>query len=464
MKNNQTTSFSNPRRRFLQSASGLLIPAIVPFAAQNAHAKLQKIANTAAGDDYRALVCVFMFGGNDANNMIVPRDPADHTRYAGPRGPLAIGRDQLLSVKPTNVQGREFGFHPSMTGIQTLFNAGKAAVMANVGTLAQPLTKAQYNAGNVQRPTNLFSHSDQQFLWNTAVADNSLRSGWGGRLGDRVAAMNQSGSLTTCMSVAGNSTFLSGDTIRSFPVSPSGQFGLDFYENGAETQPLSTGIQKLLGQSASRVNIMDGVWLDILSGAITNQKQISAALNSASALTTVFPDTGIGQTMRMIARLIVARGAFGAKRQVFFAAIGGFDTHGDDQTQRQNELLGEVSGAMSALYNATAEINMAENVTSFTASDFNRNFVSNGKGSDHAWGSHHLMVGGAVKGNAMYGTFPTHIVDGPDDVGKGTWIPTTSVDQYAATIANWFGVTGADLNAVFPNLSRFPVANLGFML
>lgn len=464
MTTNRSTHFSGTRRRFLQSASGLMIPAVVPFAAQNAHARLQQVVNTAAGDDYRALVCLFMFGGNDANNMVVPRDPADHTRYAGPRGQLAIGRDQLLSIKPTNVQGREFGLHPSMAGMQTMFNAGNAAVVANVGTLAQPLTKAQYNAGSGQRPINLFSHSDQQFLWNTAMADNSVRSGWGGRLGDRVAAMNQSGSLTTCMSVAGNSTFLSGDTIRSFPVSPSGQFGLDFYESGTETQPLSTGVQKLLAQSATRVNVMDGVWLDILSGAITNQKQISAALNSASTLTTVFPDTGLGQAMRMISRLIVARGAFGAKRQVFFVALGGFDTHGDDQTQRQNELLGEVSGAMTALFNATKEINMSENVTAFTASDFNRNFVTNGKGSDHAWGSHHFVVGGAVKGNAMYGTFPSHVLDGPDDIGKGTWLPTTSVDQYAATMANWFGVTGADLNAVFPNLSRFPTANLGFLI
>lgn len=459
MKSNDLPS----RRRFLQSASGLLVPSLIPFAAHGAHARLQDVVRLAAGEDYRALVCVFMFGGNDANNLIVPRDPADYTRYAGPRGRLAISRDQLLAVKPTNVQGREFGFHPSMTVMQTLFNAGKAAVVANVGTLAQPITKAQYNAGSVPRPTNLFSHSDQQFLWNTAMADNSVRSGWGGRVGDRVAAMNQSGSLTTCMSVAGNSTFLSGDTIQSFPVSPSGQFGLDFYENSTETQPLSTGIKKLIGQSAARVNIMDGVWLDILSGAITNQKQISAALNGASPFTTVFPNTGLGQAMRMIARLIVARSAFGAKRQVFFAALGGFDTHGEDQMQRQAELLGEVSDAMSALHNATAEINMAENVTAFTASDFSRNFVTNGKGSDHAWGSHHVVVGGAVKGNAMYGTFPNQTVDGPDDVGKGTWIPTTSVDQYAATMANWFGVKGADLNAVFPNLSRFPSANLGFM-
>lgn len=460
----KTTSRHLPRRHFLKGASGLLLPAAVPLAARTAHAQLQDIAHLAAGDDYRALVCIFMFGGNDGNNLVVPRDPADYAKYAGPRGHLALNRDQLLTIKPTNAQGREFGFHPAMTGMQGLFNQGKAAVIANVGTLAAPITKQQYQNGSVPRPQNLYSHSDQQFLWNTAMADNSVRTGWGGRVGDRVASLNQSGSLTTCMSVAGNSTFLSGDTIRSFPVSPSGQFGLDFYETGTETKPLSEGIQKLLGQSATRVNVMDGVWLDILSGAITNQKQISTALNNATPFTTAFPNSGLGQALRMIARLIVARSAFGAKRQVFFAAIGGFDTHGDDQLQRQNELLGDVSSSMAAFYNATAEIGLAENVTAFTASDFGRNFPTNGKGSDHAWGSHHLVAGGAVRGNAMYGTFPSLVVDGPDDVGKGTWIPSVSVDQYAATMATWFGVGPADLNAVFPNLSRFPTGNLGFML
>ena len=209
---------------------------------------------------------------------------------------------------------------------------------------------------------------------------------------------------------------------------------------------------------------MDSVWLDILSGAIVNQRQISTALGGAAPFTTAFPNSGLGQALRMVARLVAARAAFGAKRQIFFAGIGGFDTHGEDQPQRQAELLGEISDAVAAFYAATAELNMAENVTTFTASDFGRNFVTNGKGSDHAWGSHHLVVGGAVKGNAMYGTFPSHLVDGPDDVGKGTWIPSVSVDQYAATMASWFGVSGTDLNAVFPNLARFPAANLGFMI
>jgi uncharacterized protein (DUF1501 family) len=440
------------RRQFVKSPLAL--------GATSALATIAKFANAAPTEDYRALVCVFMFGGNDANNMVVPRDPADWTQYAGPRGRLAIPRDQLLSIKPLNVQGREFGLHPAMTGLQTLFNTGKAAVIANVGTLAQPLTKAQYNSNGL-RPINLFSHSDQQTLWNTSVADNTLRTGWGGRVGDRVAGGNQSGSLTTALSVAGNSTFLNGDTVRAFPVSPSGRFGLDFVDGGDDTKALSAGLNRLLGDN--RANVMESVWLEILNGAMVNQKKLSDGLSGAAPFQTVFPENGLADAMKMIARLISVRKTFGAKRQIYFAGIGGFDTHGEDQLQRQQELLGEVSSAMNAFYNASVEMGLGENVTAFTASDFNRNFPTNGRGSDHAWGGHHLVVGGAVKGNAMYGTFPKLVVDGPDDAGNGSWIPTTSVDQYASTLATWFGVPSTDLNAIFPNLNRFATPNLGFM-
>jgi uncharacterized protein (DUF1501 family) len=421
---------------------------------------LAQIAHAAAGEDYKALVCIFMFGGNDANNMVVPRDPSDWNQYAAPRGLLAIPRDQLLSIKPANAQGREFGLHPSMTGLQTLFTQGKAAVIANVGTLAQPLTQAQYRSSGL-RPSNLFSHSDQQFLWHSSAADNSVRTGWGGRVGEKMMALNSSGNLTTCLSVAGNSTFLSGDTIRPFPISPSGRFGLDFADGNSETKSLASGLQKMIGESRS--NLMDSTWLEIVNGAMVNQKKFSDGLSGAAPFTTVFPNTGLADALKMIARLISVRATFGAKRQVFFAGIGGFDTHGEDQLQRQNELLGEVSGAMSAFYNATVELGLAENITTFTGSDFNRTFATNGRGSDHAWGAHHFVMGGAVNGNAMYGKFPTLAVGGPDDADNSSWIPTTSVDQYAATMASWFGVASPDLNAIFPNLNRFATANLGFL-
>jgi uncharacterized protein (DUF1501 family) len=421
---------------------------------------LSKIAHAAAGEDYRALVCIFMFGGNDANNMVVPRDPADWNQYAAPRGGLAIPRDQLLSIKPTNVQGREFGLHPAMTGLQAVFNQGKAAIVANVGTLAQPLTQAQYRSNGL-RPTNLFSHSDQQSLWHTSAADNSVRTGWGGRAGEKMMSLNQSGNLTTCLSVGGNAAFLNGDSIRPFPISPSGRFGLDFADGNSDTKSLAAGLQKMIGESRS--NLMDSTWLEIINGALANQKKFSDGLSGAAPFTTVFPDTGLADALKMIARLISVRATFGAKRQVFFAGIGGFDTHGEDQLQRQNELLGEISGAMSAFYNATVELGLAENVTTFTGSDFSRTFATNGRGTDHAWGGHHFVMGGAVNGNAMYGKFPTLVVGGPDDAESGSWIPTTSVDQYAATMASWFGVSSADLNAIFPNLNRFSTASLGFL-
>ncbi len=441
-----------PRRQFLLSSSAIGLGGMLPFAADN--------ANAALSDDYRAIVCVFMFGGNDANNLIVPRDAADYTRYAGPRGRLAIPRDNLLAVKPANVQGREFGFHPAMTGVAGLFNQGKAAVIANVGTLARPLTKAEYR-GNGLKPINLFSHSDQQFLWNTGMPDNSIRSGWGGRVGDKVYAGNQTGTLTTALSVGGNAAFLNGDIIRPFPVSSSGRFGLNFYDENDPNNALSVAMKKMLATPQS--NVMGGVWLEILGGAIANQKQLSTALAGTPPFTTVFPNSGIGDGMEMIARLISVRKTFGARRQVFFVGIGGFDTHGEDQPQRQSDLLGDVSNAMTALYNATSELGVAENVVSFTASDFSRNFPTNGKGSDHGWGAHHLVVGGSVKGNAMYGTFPQLLIDGPDDAGEGRWIPTTSVDQYAATMAKWFGLNGNEVTQVFPNIGRFATADLGFM-
>jgi uncharacterized protein (DUF1501 family) len=443
-----------PRRQLLLNSSAVGLGAMLPFAANNADAALN--------EDYRAIVCVFMFGGNDSNNMVVPRDPADYTQYAGPRGGLAVPRDALLAIKPTNVQGREYGLHPAMSGIQDLFNQGKAAVIANVGTLAQPLTKAQYqNGGGGIRPTNLFSHSDQQFLWNTGMPDNSIRSGWGGRIGDKVYANNQSGTLTTALSVGGNSAFLNGDIIRPFPVSSSGRFGLDFYDAADPNNQLSVAINKMLAMP--QTNTMGSVWLEILGGAITNEKQLSTALAGSPPFTTPFPNSGIGDGMQMIARLISVRKTFGAKRQVFFVGIGGFDTHGEDQLQRQNELLADVSNAMASLYKATAELGIAENVVSFTSSDFSRTHVTNGRGSDHAWGANHIVVGGSVNGNAMYGNFARLIVGGPDDVGEGRWIPSTSVDQYAATMAKWFGLNPAEVAQVFPNIGRFQTADLGFM-
>ena len=417
----------------------------------------------AAGEDYRAMVCVFLFGGNDANNMVVPTSAAEYQQYATGRTPtLALAQGSLRTINVANTPGRTFGLHNAMTGLQGVFNAGKAAIVANVGPLLAPTSRADLQARRVPIPQDLYSHSDQQAQWQSSISDGAPRSGWGGRIGDLMKDANGTNNSSTLISVSGNNLFEVGTTLTSFKVSPGNHFGFDFYKGAGTTDPLSQGITNLLALPSA--NLFDGAWKDVIHRAIQNQQVLASALAAVPPFTTVFPNTGLGNQMQMIARLVSVRAALGLKRQVFFASIGGFDTHGEDQLNTQNRLLGEVSDAMTALYNATVELNCADLVTSFTASDFNRTFPSNGKGSDHAWGSHHWVVGGAVQGGKMYGTFPTLVKGGPDDTGGGgLWIPTTSVDQYGATLARWFGVDVGGVNTIFPNLARFPAANLGFL-
>jgi uncharacterized protein (DUF1501 family) len=311
-------------------------------------------------------------------------------------------------------------------------------------------------------PVDLYSHSDQQAQWQSSISDGAPRSGWGGRLADLMKTANGASQSSTLISVSGNNLFEVGTTLSSFKVSPGNHFGFDFYQGPTATDPVSRAITSLLAVPST--NLLEGAWTNVIARAMENQRVLSAALAAVPPFTTVFPNTSLGSQMQMIARLVSVRQALGLKRQVFFASIGGFDTHGEGQRNDQADLLGEVSGALTALHNATAELNCADLVTSFTASDFNRTFPSNGKGSDHAWGNHHFVVGGAVRGGQMYGTFPTLVAGGPNDTGSGgLWIPSVSVDQYSATLASWFGVGVADMNVIFPNLARFPAANLGFV-
>lgn len=455
------------RRQFMKQVS----LATLGTCGLGALSDLQRIAaaatlnnSKAAGEDYRALVLLFMFGGNDANNTVIPTVTAEYQAYAAGRtSVLALPVNTLLPLTSRNTPGRTFGLHPAMTGLQGLFNQGRCSIVPNVGPLLAPTTKTQYRNRTVPIPPDLYSHSDQQAQWQSSISDGSPRSGWGGRVGDLIQAANGTNRSSTCISVVGNNLFQVGSTVTSYKVSPGNHFGFDFYdESPTTTDPFSKGVTSLLGLPSA--NLFDGAWKDVIGRAIENQRILSQALTSAPAFTTVFPNDGLGQQMQMIARLISVRAQLGMKRQIFFASIGGFDTHGDDQLQRQTELLGDVSGAMTALYNATVEMGASDLVTSFTASDFSRTFRSNGKGSDHAWGAHHFVVGGAVDGGKFAGAFPTMGVDGPDDTGGGHFIPTTSVDQYSATLASWFGVAPGDLATIFPNLGRFATPNIGLFL
>ncbi len=441
------------RRQFLKMASVAASSGI----GLGTLASLNAAAQSAT--DYKALVCLFMFGGNDGNNLVVPTDATPYAQYRALRTNLALDQAALLPITPTNTGGALYGLHPAMPGLQNLFTQGQAAIIANVGPLAVPTTKAQWNARSVPLPDNLFSHSDQQAQWQSAIVDAPPRSGWGGRMMERQLAAGQVNRGYGVLSVAGGNVWETGDsTLAAYKVSSSGNFGFSFY-NAAGADPLSLAITQTLAEP--RAHLLDKAWTDVVARSIENQRVLTSAL-SASTLTTVFPNTGLGRQLQMIARLVAARTQLGLPRQCFFCSVGGFDTHGDDQLQRQNELLGEISAAVSAFHAATVELAMQNNVTLFTASDFGRTGQSNGQGSDHGWGSHHFVVGGAVNGNRIYGSFPTLVLGGPEEIGNGNWVPSTAVDQMGATLGKWFGAS-ASLNEIFPRLPNFN-PDLGFMV
>ncbi len=415
-------------------------------------------AQNATASDYRALVAIFMFGGNDGNNLLIPLDVAGYSDYQSGRGRLALPRGDLHAINPTNTQGRPFALHPQMGALASLFETGQCAAVANVGPLMQPLTRAQWQANAAQIPPNLFSHSDQQSQWQAGTSDSSIKLGWGGRVADRVASLNGVQNVATAVAVNGRSGFQQGATVSPFLVASNGNFGFDSYDSTSR-DALSLGFGEMI--NTARGHLFEAAWNDTIKRGITTQAVFQEALSRASPLVTTFPGSGLGDQLRTVARLIAARASFGVKRQVFFCSIGGFDTHGIDQLPDQGELLGIVSDAMAAFYRATVELGVAAQVTSFTMSDFGRDFPANGSGgSDHGWGSHHVMLGGAVKGKQLFGTFPTLRVNGPDDTSGGRWIPTTATEQYAAALAGSFGLTSTELSLAFPTLNRFPAGPL----
>jgi uncharacterized protein (DUF1501 family) len=317
-------------------------------------------------------------------------------------------------------------------------------------------------------PPQLFSHSDQTLHWQTALPDQPARSGWGGRVADLMHGANANPQLSMSMSLSGNNTFQVGSAITQFQVSPDGSIGLGDYYDGSEwNHPPSVAIRRLLAQSYG--NLFTSGYRDVFNRALGQDRVLAAALREVPVLTTLFPDTDLGRQLGMVAKLISARAPLGLSRQVFFCATGGYDTHGEQvgaeaQVGAHADLLGELDAAVAAFHGATVELGVAGSVTTFTASDFGRTYASNGDGSDHGWGNHHLVVGDAVSGGRIFGTMPVLAVDGPDDVGDGRWIPTTAVDEYAATLARWFGVAASDMPLVLPNLGRFRHTDLGFML
>jgi uncharacterized protein (DUF1501 family) len=421
--------------------------------------------------DYRALVCVFLNGGNDCNNTLVSLD--QYTGYNNVRNAagLAITQASLLPISPAG--GGSYGLHPSMPELQTLFGQGRVAVVCNTGPLVEPLTRATYQNGTGKKPLQLFSHSDQVGQWQSAVANNASQTGWGGRLADKAAGLNGAASFPQVVSIAGISLFVTGVVARPLAINDSST-------SLANVLPLQmTGADA--NNSARRtafdqIRALDSRFALVKAAADTRSGALTArtALQSVSpVISTAFPNTTLGRQLLQVARVIKAStdtaAGINMKRQIFFCNLGGFDTH-SAQLTGQAGLLQQLSQAMGAFYGATVELGLQDKVTAFTLSDFGRTFSPSGSGatavgSDHGWGNHHFVVGGAVQGGRLYGAYPTLALGGPDDADtRGRWIPTTSVEQYAATLASWYGLSAADSPAVFPLLDRFPTPNLGFML
>ena len=456
------------RRNFLKIGARSLA-AIGAASVAGRLSQVSALAATACPTDYKALVCVFLFGGNDGNNTVIPvsisaqTNPVNsYANYAKVRAGLALPQASLNLINTS--QGDSYGLHPSLSELAALYNNRKnVAVLANVGTLVNPLTQTQYKSQTAAIPLNLFSHLDQQTEWQSSAAQGFTATGWGGRLADAIEDCNSS-HFPTVISVGGNVLFATGGQTNPATITAGQVLGLQGFSTSAASAVRLAALKNLLhfDNGLTLVQASNA----IASSGIDQAAILNQALAGATALATPFPNTPLGQQMLQIAKIVNVRAALGVTRQIFFAYLGGFDTH-DLELNDQGAGLQQVSQALNAFYNSTVEMGVGQNVVTFTESDFGRTLQPSGGaslGTDHAWGSHHFILGDAVKGGDIYGTFPTQELSGPDDANnRGVWIPTTALDQYGATLATWFGVDPAKLDNVFPNLKNFPGALPAFL-
>ena len=450
------------RRAFLKRSGALgIVGAASPFAMN-----LAAIGEAAAAvnSDYKALVCIFLFGGNDYANTLPPYDQASYNAYQAQRSALAYLRSDLAAtaLSPTTPLpgGRQFALSPSLAPLLPVFNAGRMAPVLNVGTLTQPTTKAQYVARSVQLPPKLFSHNDQQSFWQASSAEGA-NSGWGGRIGDLVQSGNGNATLT-CINAAGNAVFLTGRQAVQYAVGTSGPIALTARTSLYGSAAASSALQTLM--AGTNPGLLANEHAKISKRSLDAYAQVSTALTAAPTLTTAFPTSSLGQQLKVVANMISVSSLLGARRQVFFVSAGGFDLH-DSLVAQHPGLLANVASSAKAFYDATLELGISDKVTSFTGSDFGRTLLANTDGSDHGWGSMHFVLGGAVRGKQIYGTPPEYANNGPSDVGQGRLLPTISVDQYASTLASWFGVSDTDMRTVLPNIGNYNSStwNLGFI-
>jgi uncharacterized protein (DUF1501 family) len=465
---NNKDGMTASRRAFLKRASSLSLAGVAAPWALNLAAMAEASAQSAT--DYKALVCVFLYGGNDYANTVVPYDTTNHALYQGFRPSFAYTREQLAAtaLTPTTAPVDSGGFShqyalaPALAPLVPLFDAGKLGVVLNVGSLVQPTTKLEYKNKSVKLPPKLFSHNDQQSVWQS-LSPEGATSGWGGRMGDLFQSGNGNGTFT-CVNVSGNAVYMAGKTAVQYQVSTNGSVPMNglkspLFGSSAATAALRTLITQ------PRTHLLESEYNRVSKRAIDANETLTSALATSTPLTTVFPTgNSLADQLKMVARMISAAPTLGAKRQVFFVSMGGFDNH-DGMLTDHPVLMGRLGSAMAAFYAATTELGVANQVTTFTASDFGRTMSGNANGSDHGWGSMHFVMGGAVQGKRFYGTAPIVADNGPDDVGQGRLLPTTSVEQLAATLGTWLGISNTDIVSLLPNLTNYnsSARNLGFV-
>jgi uncharacterized protein (DUF1501 family) len=486
------------RREFLRASSMLSMAgaASAPFALN-----LATVGSAAAqgASDYKALICLFMYGGNDSAHMVLPTDPDSWTHYLEARNqgadPIALRAPGtaadtnaaaasparlggVLPITPATAQaGRSFALHPLMTATRDLFNAGRLAIVANAGPMIVPTTNANFNS--VPRPRGLFSHNDQQSTWQAGVAEGA-RAGWGGKMGDLLVSQNTN-AIFTSISTGGNHVFLSGRNVLQYQVGSNGNaVAINGRTNLFGSAQAGAAFQSII-TNTNAANLFEKEYAAVVKRSIEAQALLTNALSGVTnAMVAAAPqytnpvsgtlaNNDLAQQLNSVLRLIAARDQLGVKRQVFFVNIGGFDTH-DNQNRTLANKYAQLSAALGYFDAAIRNINgvdLSNNITLFTASDFGRTFSTNGDGTDHGYGGHHFVLGGAVKGEDVYGRFPTIGVSvnngfqNPDALGSGNLIPGVAVDQYAATLARWFGVSDTDLDVLFPNLKNFNGSNPG---
>lgn len=459
---------SQSRRAFLGQASCAAVTA-TPLLSTLLNLRMANTVVAASADpnDYKALVCFFFAGGNDSFNMLIPKGASEHSEYATARSNQAIAQNNVLQIKGTH-NGKTLGVHPGMPEVQSLYDNDRLAFVCNVGTLVEPVTLTTWENGAARLPAGMFSHADQIQHWQTSVPDQRSALGWGGRTADLLSSCNVGANISMNISLSGTNTFQSGANSVSYEIESGGNGSIALAPYGDDDDPTLTA----LGSTAVN-SLMDAEYSNLFQKAFAQKNRASldasnefANAVSSQSLTTVFSANHISLSFQMVARTIAARQTLNMKRQTFFILFGGFDHH-DELLNNHAAMLPVVSKAMSEFDAAMTELGLNDKVTTFTASDFARTLSSNGKGTDHAWGSNQMVMGGAVQGGQIYGNYPSLALGSNLDTGRGRLIPTMSTDEYFAELARWFGVGDADLGTVFPNLNRFHTigsgAPVGFM-